>query len=101
MLVKYKGYNIDFSEEKNLLLKETRGIGFEDIIEIIRKGNILDDLNHKSKKYPQQRILVLKIEKYTYAFPYIIDLKRKVVFLKTLFPSRDLTAKYIKGGKKK
>ena len=98
MQVKYKGYRIEYSEEKNLLLKETRGLGFEDVIVAIERKKILGDWKHSNKKYVHQRILVIKIEDYAYAVPYVIDLKRKVIFLKTLYPSRVLTNKYMKGG---
>ena len=99
--VKHKGYRIEFSEEKNLLLKETRGISFEDIIVAIEEKKILGDLKHSNKKYVHQRILAVRKEKYVYAVPYVIDLKRKVIFLKTVYPSRVLTDKYMKGGVKK
>jgi hypothetical protein len=86
---------IGFNEEKNLLLQETRGIGFEKIIEAIRKGKILDDLEHKNKKkYAGQRVLVVKMKNYIYAVPYVIDKKKGTIFLKTVYPSRTLTKKY-------
>lgn len=100
MPVKYKGYRIEFSEEKNLLLKETREVGFEDVIAAIERKKILGDMRHNNKKYAHQRILVIKINKYIYAIPYVIDEKRKVIFLKTVYPSRVLTDKYMKGGVK-
>ena len=94
----FKGYKIDFSEEKNILLKETRGINFEDVISAIEKNRIFADLKHKNKNYSHQRILVIKIAEYVYAVPYVIDSKRKIAFLKTVYPSRVLTNKYLKGG---
>jgi len=97
----YKGYRIEFSEEKNLLLKETRGVGFEDVIVAIEEKKILKDLKHNNKKYSHQRILVIKREEYVYAVPYVIDAKSKVIFLKTVYPGRVLTGKYMKGGVKK
>ena len=99
--MKYKGYRIEFSEEKNLLLKETRGTGFKDVIVAIEEKGILGDMKHGNKKYVHQRILVIKIKEYVYAVPYVLDLKRKVLFLKTVYPSRVLTDKYMKGGMKK
>lgn len=88
---------IDYSEEKNLLLKETRGVCFEDVVEAIEKGNILDDLKHHNlKKRPNQKILVVKIKKYIYAVPYVINKKKEVIFLKTVYPSRVLTFKYLR-----
>jgi len=92
---------IEYNEEKNLLLKETRGICFQDIIKAIKKGNILDNLEHKNKKkYPKQKILVIKIKKYVYAVPYVINKKTNKIFLKTVYPSRTLTKKYLKRRKK-
>lgn len=99
--MKYKGYRIEFTEEKNLLLKETRGIGFDDIVAVIEEKGILGDLKYRNKKYIHQRILVIKREEYVYAVPYVRDPKRKVIFLKTVYPSRVLTDKYMKGGVKK
>ena len=86
---------IEYSEEKNLILKETRGISFDDVIESIKKGHILDNLKHKDvKKYPDQKILVVKIRNYIYAVPYIN--REGILFLKTVYPSRVFTKKYLK-----
>lgn len=101
MKVKYNGYRLEFSEEKNILLKETRGVGYEEILSAIEEKGVLGDLKHNNKKYKHQRILVVKKGEYVYAVPYVIDPKRKVVFLKTVYPSRLLTNKYMKGGMKK
>lgn len=88
---------IKYSEEKNLLLKETRGLCFEDVIQAIENGNILDDLeHHDKKKYPKQRILVIKIRNYACAVLYIVDKRKEAVFLKTVYPSRVLTKKYLR-----
>jgi len=88
---------IEFNEEKNLLLKETRGICFQDVIKAIEKRNVLDNLEHKNKKkYPNQKILVIKIKNYAYAVPYVINKKTKKIFLKTVYPSRILTKKYLR-----
>jgi hypothetical protein len=99
--VKYLGYRIAFAEEKNLLLKETREVGLEDVVTAVEGKKILGDIKHSSKKYSHQRILVIKIKEYVFAVPYVIDKKRKVIFLKTVCPSRVLTDKYLKGGVKK
>lgn len=94
-------YAIEFSEEKNLLLKETRGICFEDVILAIGKGNIIDNLKHADeKKFPGQRVLVVQIRSYIYVVPYVIDHRKEVIFLKTVYPSRVLTKRYIGKSKK-
>lgn len=99
--MKYQGYRIEFSEEKNLLLQETRGFCFDDVLQAIEEKKIWDDLNHPSQKYSHQRILVVKKGEYIYAVPYVINPNKKTVFLKTVYPSRVLTEKYKKGGMKK
>ena len=81
--------SFDFNEEKNQLLYEQRGITFQDIIATILKQGILADFPHpNSKKYPNQRILVVELKSYTYCIPYVKD--ENVIFLKTIFPSRKL-----------
>lgn len=88
--------SFEYSNEKNALLQEIRGVGFEDVITAINNGNLLDDINHfNQKKYPLQKILIVKIGKYVYAVPYAWDRKRNVKFLKTIYPNRVLTKKYL------
>jgi len=82
---------IEFSEEKNLLLQETRGIGFDEVIKAIENERVLDDL--KNKNYPRQKVLVVKIKNYIYAVPYVVNKKKGKIFLKTVYPSRVLTKK--------
>ncbi len=87
----------DYSEEKDLILKEVRGIGFQDVINAIKKGSLLADINHFNKqKYPKQKIFILEINNEVYAVPYIKDIQRKVTFLKTIYPSRKLKERYLK-----
>ncbi len=91
------GYKIEYNQKKSFVLKNTRGIDFEDVIEAIDKNLVLDNINHfNKKKYPNQKILIVKINNYIYVIPYVIDKKRRVVFLKTIYPNRDLTKKYLK-----
>ena len=90
-------YNFDYSLEKDLVLRETRGISFEDITEAIEKGNLAADIKNPHKmKYPNQRMFAVKIKNYIYAVPYVEDKVREVIFLKTAYPSRKLTKTYLK-----
>jgi hypothetical protein len=90
-------FDIHFNEEKNQLLKATRGIGFDEIIEAMRKGNLIADIAHPSKSRPNQRVYVVRIKKYAYAVPYVINEQKNEIFLKTAYPSSALTKKYMKG----
>ncbi len=89
--------NIDFNEEKNQLLKATRGICFDDVIQAIQEGALLVDISHPNSTYPHQKMFVVNINYYAYAVPYVLDNDRKCLFLKTVYPSRLLTKKYLKG----
>ena len=79
--------NFRYNYEKNSQLLKTRGIGFEEIIQAISEGNILDIRKHHNEtKYPNQKILYVRILKEVYAVPYIEE--KDSIFFKTLFPSR-------------
>ena len=90
--------DFDYNPEKDKLLKETRGIGFDEIIEAITSGRgLLKNADHfNKKKYPNQRMFIVRVRSYIYVVPYVIDKERKVTFLKTIYPNRDLTKKYLK-----
>lgn len=90
------GYKFDYSLEKDQILRQKRGVGFEDIIDAINKGNLLDDIDHFNKgRYPNQKIFIVKINTKVYAVPYVYDKRRKVTFLKTIYPNRKLTKIYL------
>ena len=89
-------YPFDYSREKSLILKETRGVDFEDVISAFENRKLITEMSHpRQDKYPKQRIFIVEINKYVYVVPYVIDQKRKVRFLKTIYPNRKLTKKYL------
>ncbi|MCC7304187.1 BrnT family toxin [bacterium] len=89
---------INWNTEKNLKLKESRGICFEDIVFYVEKGDILDDSLHPNQKqYPEQRIMVMGINNSAYLVPYVEDAEE--IFLKTIIPSRKATDIYFGGEK--
>jgi len=79
--------------EKNEWLKRERGISFEQVVLHIEQGDLLDILEHPNpKKYPGQRILIVRLEEYVYLVPSL-EMEDGVV-LKTIIPSRKLTKQY-------
>ncbi len=87
-------YNFVFDETKNVKLKAERGIGFEDVIDAIQNGSILDIIPHHNKKdYPNQKILLIKIANYVYQVPYLEE--GNTLILKTVFASRKFTKLYL------
>lgn len=86
--------SFEWDEEKNNKLKREREIGFEDVVTSIDEGNLLAVLDHhKRDKYPNQKIYVVKIEDYVYLVPFVEDEEKR--FLKTIYPSRKMTKKYL------
>lgn len=85
---------LDWNEEKNWKLKAEREISFEDVIVALEAGGLLDIIEHPNpKEYPNQKVLVVNIGNYVYLVPFV-ESKEKY-FLKTIFPSRKMTKKYL------
>ncbi len=82
----------DWSDEKNELLKESRGISFEDVVLSLGGGKLLDNI--KSPTHENQECYVVEINDYVYIVPFVQDEVK--VFLKTIYPSRKYTKYYLK-----
>ena len=86
-----------WNTEKNEWLLQKRGITFEEIVQRIEAGAKYIENDHPNKdKYPNQKILIVEIERYAYLVPCVIN--GNEYFLKTIIPSRKATKKYL-GGK--
>jgi hypothetical protein len=88
-----------WNEEKNLWLKANRGLGFDAIITALnsKDNQILAVIEHPNqKKYPAQKVFVIKIGNYCYNVPFIEN--AETIFLKTVYPSRISTKHYLKKG---
>ena len=86
--------NFKYNYEKNSQLLETREIGFEEIIQAIFEGNILDIRKHPNElKYPDQKILYVRILEEVYAVPFMEE--KDCFFLKTLFPTRKARKEFL------
>lgn len=85
---------IDWSRDKNELLKIERDVCFEDVLLAIENNQVLDILKHPNpKRYPDQKIFIININNYVYLVPFIED--KEKIFLKTIIPSRKATKKYL------
>ncbi len=84
---------ISYGKEKNELLKQSRGIGFEEIISAIDAGKVLDVYDHPDQiNYPEQKIYVVEALDYVYLVPFVRN--DEGLFLKTIVPSRKAKKKY-------
>ena len=87
----------NWNKDKNEILKQTRNISFEEIVEYIKSGFVVKESKHFNQdKYPNQRILYIRINDYIFLVPYIQE-NKDCIFLKTIYPSREWTEKLIKG----
>jgi hypothetical protein len=84
-----------FNPEKNARLIRERGIGFEEIIALIEAGKLIRVLEHPDKaKYPNQLLYEIDVDGYIYVVP-VVKVHR-VLFLKTIYPSRKATRRRAK-----
>jgi len=84
----------DWNDAKNAQLREKRGIGFEDIVFHIERGDLLDILDHPNPdRYAGQRIFVVLHEDYVYLVPFVED--EQALFLKTIIPSPKAAKQYL------
>ena len=81
---------LNWSSEKNEILKHERGISFEEIAFLIESGHIIGI--EENPGYSNQKIYVLEIENYAFIVPFVEN--DKEIFLKTAFPSRKYTKGY-------
>jgi uncharacterized DUF497 family protein len=87
-----------WDNEKNEQLKKQRGIGFEQIVMHVDRGDMIEIVDHpNSVKYPHQKMLVVNIKDYIYLVPFVQN--DNEMFLKTIIPSRKATNKYLRGEK--
>ncbi|MFH0854945.1 MAG: toxin [Candidatus Omnitrophota bacterium] len=74
---------------KNIRLKFTRRVSFEEII----KSELLGFGDNPSRSH--QKVLIYRYKNYTWAVPLVFD--GRGIFLKTIYPSRKYKKVYEKG----
>ncbi len=83
-----------WDDAKNAKLKADRGIGFEDVVFHIERGDLLDILEHPNPdRYTGQRIFVVQREDYVYLVPFVED--EHTVLMKTIIPRRKPTKQHL------
>jgi hypothetical protein len=88
--------NFVFDPEKSQMLRETRGIGFEEIIVLMETGHLVETTMHPSPQYPHQQLYRVKVGDYIYIVPWVTTVDGRA-FLKTIYASRKATRHYKKG----
>jgi hypothetical protein len=85
-----------FDPQKNAWLIRERGIGFEQIIALIEGSKLIQVLEHRNaERYPNQLLYEVDVDGYVHVVPAVRE--GRILFLKTIYPSRKATGKRRKG----
>ncbi len=82
----------EWSEKKNQELISKRGISFEMCVTYINEGFLVDVVDNHPP-YEHQKVLMINIDDYIYEVPFVEDDEK--IFLKTMYPCRESTKKYL------
>ena len=89
----------NWNEDKNTKLKKNRKISFEEIVLCIAEGKVIKVLEHPNKrKYLNQYIYLIEYKNYIYVVPFVRNEKENEIFLRTIYPSREYTKRYLRKG---
>ncbi len=95
------GYSIRFDEKKNQLLKASRDVCFDGVVDAIEQNRLVGNIKHfKKDKYPNRYLFLVEVNNYIYIVPYLKDIKKKELYLKTVYPSRKFTKMYRRNNEK-
>ncbi|HAR64340.1 MAG TPA: toxin [Candidatus Margulisbacteria bacterium] len=84
----------NWNTEKNQQLITERKISFEQIVQCIEEGRLLDIVaHHNPDSYSNQQILIVEYQGYCDLVPFVES--ETEYFLKTIIPSIKLTKAYI------
>ena len=84
----------DWNESKNIVLQKLRKVSFEDVVAAIKNEKLIEVVDHPNKeKYPNQKIFIVEIYDYIHIVPIVEDEEK--YFLKTIYPSREATKRYL------
>jgi|SRR3989344_3089953 len=86
---------VEWNPDKNEWLRKERSITFDIILTAIAEGGLLELRDHPNQtRHPKQKEFVVVFEEYVYIVPFVED--KEKIFLKTIFPNRTETKKYLK-----
>ena len=83
---------VRWNEEKSQQLRERRGISFDRIAELYENEEFETIVKNETR--PNQQVLVMKIDGYFWAVPFVLEEDGQTLFLKTAYPSRKLHRRY-------
>ena len=64
--------NYHWNKDKNEQLQQERGVSFEDVVDAINNGQLIDTIkNPNSDKYPNQSTFIINFKDYVYCVPFV------------------------------
>ena len=85
-----------FDPQKNAWLIRERGISFEQVIALIESSKLVQVLEHpNAERYPNQLLYEVDVDGYVHVVP--VTRRGRILFLKTIYPSRKATRRRSKG----
>ena len=88
----------NWDDAKNDQLRNLRNISFEEIAICISDGRVVTILEHPKKEiYQNQFLYLIEYKHYIYVVPHVYNEKKQEIFLKTIYPSRKYTKRYLGG----
>ena len=76
---------IEWSDEKNELLKKTRNVSFEQVVDAIENGDFIGPNDNPARQ--GQKIIIVTIDGYPCVVP-LVEMENGGWFLKTIYQSR-------------
>jgi hypothetical protein len=81
----------NWNSDKNEILRKTRSITFEEIVFLIENGLAVDII--ENKRFKNQHMFAVNVNDYIFLVPFVENAEE--IFLKTIYPSRKATKKYL------
>lgn len=87
------GKSFRWDDIKNERLKRTRGISFEEVVEVLtREGPLWIEDHRRPEKYAGQKIFAVLISGYVHYIPFLET--ADLIILKTIYPNRKATKRF-------
>ncbi|MDP8219153.1 MAG: hypothetical protein P9M03_10555 [Candidatus Theseobacter exili] len=75
---------------------EDKNIYFEEIVLCLSEGKVHTILDHPNKeKYKNQKLYIIEYKNNIYVVPFVTNDIDEEIFLKTIYPSREYSKRYL------
>lgn len=82
---------IKWSSKKNEVLRKSRGVSFEQVVEAVSGGDFIGPEDNPAKE--NQKRIIVRIDGYPCVVPFVIE-ENGDWFLKTIYPCRKMKGRF-------